>query len=63
MYLEIWQLIVLACLYGICAIWNKRQGIIIGVHSALRFLEESEIINISEEGNIYRYKDNISKNV
>ena len=63
MYLEVWQLIILVCLFGVCAVWNKRQGVLHGVRSSINFLQENDIITVTKEGNICRYKDRFEENV
>ena len=60
MFVDFWILSLFSILFGICAIWNYRRGLNMGVAETLVALASEKIIKITPEGNITAF-DNPSK--
>ena len=46
MYLDPWMLFVAALMYGVCAWWNRRAGVLAGHYTTIKILEKKRIIRI-----------------
>lgn len=58
MYLEIWMLITLAVVFGICAVWNRRAGQFEGMYRTLESLKNDKIIAVHDDGSVTAYRNN-----
>ena len=65
MFVDLWVLSLFSILFGICAVWNYKRGLNVGVAETLVALAMEKIIKITPEGNIVSFDNpkNISKNV
>jgi len=46
MYLDPWMILLSVIMYGICAWWNRKAGMVHGIETAVNFLLEDKIIKI-----------------
>jgi hypothetical protein len=53
MFLETWMLITLALLFGFCAWYNRRSGVLIGIDVTLDHLKKHGIIFVNENGEVH----------
>lgn len=49
MFLELWMCAVLAITFGICAWWNRQNGIALGTIATLQRLIDEKIVCIEED--------------
>jgi len=48
MYLEVWHIIILCCLFGFCAVYNRKKGVYQGIKTTLTSLHNEQIIEIKD---------------
>ena len=46
MYIEIWTIPIFACLFGYCALWNRKHGKIDGIELTVNYLCDRGIIKL-----------------
>jgi hypothetical protein len=49
MFLEYWMIAVLAALFGVCALWNRKMGIALGAVATLQRLVDEKIVAIEND--------------
>lgn len=55
MYLDNWMIGMLIISFGICAVFCRRQGFVLGATATLQALERERLIKIEEDGQVKRW--------
>ena len=56
MFLDIWMIVILALLFGVCAFWNHRKGFHDGAKDILQNLFDNKIIMVVD-GEVVPYRN------
>jgi hypothetical protein len=47
MYIDMWTIPIFACLFGVCAWWNRRGGAMEGIEFTVNFLADKGLLTMS----------------